>query len=521
MKGDQHRQWIEAYLDETLTGEEFARFERALAESRALRAELREYLALDAGLRQGAVAGVELGVARGNLSNSRAPAMNAWVWGVAASVLILIGLGVVHQLASRGVLRARNEPDASGSRPRELIDDGVAILSFTADAVWEGEAPTDRSVLSTRKLALKSGLAEVQFYSGARLVLEGPAEVELVSAYRAICRSGRIRARVPEEAHGFTILTPSFTLVDLGTEFGLNLDESGEAQVRVFEGEVELRSGDRKQQLLGGQAFALDATGGSTPLANADEGGRFPSFAGMRSRAAERARDTLARWARWNESLANDPRVVARFDFENGSPERGTVVGCARAAGRWAGKGGLEFRGTGDRVRVNIPGEFDELTMSAWIRVDALPARRQALLLTDRYEVGHVHWQIGPDGELRFGSRVEERVEGSGVGSGYASPPLFNPRQIGLWCFVVTTYDLAAGEVIHYLNGREVSRHEIIYFEPLRIGLGDIGNWSVPNERRGHEAPLRNFTGRMDELTIWNTCLDADEIGNIHQLYQP
>ena len=519
MSSDQYRQWIEAYCNETMTPDEFSQFEKALTESATLRAELRQYLALDAHLQQGAEAALEVSGAWGKESNVRRRGMGVWVWAVAASVLFLIGLSIGWQFASPDGSTAQHDPDSESSSLNEPTDDGVAFLSASVEAVWEDDAPAVGSVLSGRTLTLTSGLAELQFYSGARLILEGPAEVELVSAYRAICRNGRIRARVPEEARGFALLTASFSLIDLGTEFGLNLGENGDAQVRVFEGEVELHSRDRKQLLVSGQAVAVDATGGSTPLAEADDGTVFPSFSGMQSRAEAHTRVKLEKWRHWNDSLADDRRIVARFDFENGTIGRGAVVGCAWTDGRWPGKGGLEFRRTGDRVRVNIPGEFEALTMSAWIRVDALPARRQALLLTDRYEVGRVHWQIGPNGELRLGTRVQNG--GKEVGTGYASPPLFKPRRIGSWSFVATTYDRAAGEVKHYLNGRQVSRHEIVYVERLQIGAGDIGNWSVPLESPRRPMPIRNFTGRMDELTIWNTALDASEIKDIYRIYQP
>ena len=50
---------------------------------------------------------------------------------------------------------------------------------------------------------------------------------------------GQLAANVPEAAQGFTIDSPKAAIVDLGTEFALNVTESGKSQVHVYEGEVE------------------------------------------------------------------------------------------------------------------------------------------------------------------------------------------------------------------------------------------------------------------------------------------
>jgi hypothetical protein len=62
--------------------------------------------------------------------------------------------------------------------------------------------------------------------------------LKLLSGSSAQLLHGTLTARVPAHAKGFTVLTPHNKVVDLGTEFGLSVDESGETTVRVFTGEV-------------------------------------------------------------------------------------------------------------------------------------------------------------------------------------------------------------------------------------------------------------------------------------------
>lgn len=118
----------------------------------------------------------------------------------------------------------------------------VAVLSNTSRAKWLGESPQDAPsrLEAGRSLQLEQGLAELTFSSGAVVVVKGPAELDLISPMRVRANRGTVRARVGEEAIGFVIETPSTDVVDLGTEFGVDVDESGSTDVVVFEGAVDL-----------------------------------------------------------------------------------------------------------------------------------------------------------------------------------------------------------------------------------------------------------------------------------------
>ncbi len=88
-------------------------------------------------------------------------------------------------------------------------------------------------------LRFDSGTLQIQFMSGASMVLQGPAELQVESAKSAKLLSGIARTRVNERAKGFVLNTAEAAVVDIGTEFGLRFDESGHPEVQVTEGEVE------------------------------------------------------------------------------------------------------------------------------------------------------------------------------------------------------------------------------------------------------------------------------------------
>ena len=501
---------------------ELLRADRKARDEYLWRVEVHGHLAsgqLDAALSNGI--GAEMIVAG---SDSKSGKKSRWLFWmpftvVAAAVLMLV--------ASNLNWFGRKDPDGSqGSGvvlDGEPTDDGIAVLVHADDVEWpDGDAPDEQDILSPGPLRFGKGLLELEFYSGARLIVEGPAELELVSVDHVICRLGRVRAVVPAPAHGFRVVAPQFELIDLGTEFGLSVEANGESQVQVFDGEVELvppgtnRSTAEVEKLTVGEGRVWTANGTRVP--QLAEPGAFPTFEKLEHRKVLAAQKRFARWQAWKDKVADDRRIAFRFDFEAEGLElldqgptasHGTIVGAEWTTGRWPSTKALEFKRPGDRVRLNLPGSYDTVTLSAWLRVDSLPGRSQGLLLTDGYEVGRAHWQLNENGNLRLGVRKPSaRVKGSGTG--YGSPVLMTPRQLGAWCFLCTVYDRDSGTVRHYYNGREVSSDEIVFDQPLQFGACDLGNWTqaLPKTR----YPVRNLIGRIDDLTIWKVALTGDEI---------
>ena len=82
-----------------------------------------------------------------------------------------------------------------------------------------GELPpgADRS-------SLAEGVVELEFSDGARVRIEGPAEFAARSGGLLLDLCGRLLAYVPKQARGFTVTTPTAEVIDLGTEFGLEVD---------------------------------------------------------------------------------------------------------------------------------------------------------------------------------------------------------------------------------------------------------------------------------------------------------
>ena len=123
----------------------------------------------------------------------------------------------------------------------------LAQLSASTGAVWEGGAKTLGDSIGKGILQLTHGYSEIEMYNGVSLLLEAPVKIEIKSLGLIRLMSGRIVAKVPEQAIGFTVLTPSSEVVDLGTEFGMSVGADGASEVHVLDGEVKARTLKEKE----------------------------------------------------------------------------------------------------------------------------------------------------------------------------------------------------------------------------------------------------------------------------------
>ena len=169
----------------------------------------------------------------------------------------------------------------------------------------------------------------------------------------------------------------------------------------------------------------------------------------------------------------------------------GAIIGARRAPGLFPDKKSLKFRRPGDRVRIDIPGEFQAIMLAAWVRIDALDKGRNSLMLTDEYDAGEIHWQFRQNGDLILGMRHTEKE-----GSNHAAKRLINYGRLGTWMHLATVYDPAEKHVSHHLNGDLAACSKTRDTNPVRIGAAAIGN----------------FNGRIAELTIFREPLSEQDI---------
>lgn len=453
---------------------------------------------------------------------------NAIPAGWKQKVLLLVG-GLAVAVAVMAVWMRPSLPadsPISVAAEGEFSSNAVAVLSQEVEARWHpGEGLHARgSALVPGWLRLDSGLVVLDFLSGARVVLEGPAAVKLISKDHAFCESGRLTAEVPPQAKGFRIDSPETKVVDLGTSFGLHVGGSL-TEVHVFKGEVryELERGE-PTSLTEGHAVRVDRQGAVLPVPAPQEAFVLPSAMEARVRASyqKRQADWLAKNAAGNaddslvihfgfDDISLDGRALANQAAQAPPTSDGVIIGAGRVPGRWTGKSALEFRRPTDRVRFAVPGEFASLTLTAWVRLDGLDRKFNSLFMGDGFEAGQVHWQLRSTGTLLV---CVKSAEGNKKTT-YESPVIFTPHSFGQWVHLAAVLDAGAGTVTHYVNGASVSTLPITDRIPMKIGQAELGNWNANGPNAYY--PLRCFSGRMDDFALYRRALSESEI---HQHFE-
>jgi len=155
------------------------------------------------------------------------------------------------------------------------VEMGVAKIVVEEDLVWDSDAPIKADVVSTGTLSLRSGSAELLMNCGARMLMEGPAAIEILDAKAIKLVSGKVSLDVPDSGVGFRVLTASADVVDLGTTFSVSVDDSGSTQVHVDAGVVVARSqqDDGIVPLLAREAAHFDSQTGDFASITFEAGG--------------------------------------------------------------------------------------------------------------------------------------------------------------------------------------------------------------------------------------------------------
>jgi hypothetical protein len=175
---------------------------------------------------------------------------------LAAGLLIAIGFGwhywsMLSKFDSLYAIAALPDPVQhqhlrNGARENATLPGTATVARVTGqiDCKWpSGELPLKfgDQLAPGQRFQMSHGLMQLTFETGARVVIEGPADFIATTGTEAELAQGRISAAVPHIARGYTVLTPTSEVVDLGTEFGVTVDDSGNSEVHVFNGDVIAR----------------------------------------------------------------------------------------------------------------------------------------------------------------------------------------------------------------------------------------------------------------------------------------
>ncbi|WP_437206851.1 LamG-like jellyroll fold domain-containing protein [Planctomicrobium sp. SH664] len=440
---------------------------------------------------------------------------------------IAMALGVLVAVGWMGWIAAKNSsPLAKTVPPAVPLPEELALTAFPPTAIallvnedrarFASRPNSEPVVFPAGDYELSEGIVHLRFSSGADVVIPAPAQFSIEDGLNIQLTRGTIRAVVPPSAHGFTVGTPDVLYEDLGTEFGITVQPDRDVnEVHIFDGEVDVKSpqGELLASLKYGESARVSQgriVGSAEPV----DPDQFPTPEAIR----------FGMWKATREALARDPDLLCYFPFETGADETvlkdatghldGEIQGARWVTGRWPGKQALLFDRRGDRVTLEIPGEYRQLTIATWLWVDRIDHSLNAIFNTVDWTSEGIHFQFTRQAHPHIGFYGNEN---------YKFPPgtttrLQVPR--GRWCHLCAVINLDEHRADVYLDGTFAHHTPIATsVTHLRPGRCSVGGWINPH---GHpESTERSLCGRIDEFTIWKRALTADEVLQCAKKGQP
>lgn len=169
---------------------------------------------------------------------------------LAMAALLALALGIALWGPWRG---SRNEQD-----PEVL-----AVTSAARGVKWNLSAvPTSGIVLHAGRIRITAGTLSMTLRGRQVATFAAPSDFQLIHENEIFLHQGNASLRITGDPSPFTIRVPNGEVVDLGTEFSVNVAADGTADVWVFEGKamVSLTSGSsrrEKQSLVAGQSVRI------------------------------------------------------------------------------------------------------------------------------------------------------------------------------------------------------------------------------------------------------------------------
>jgi hypothetical protein len=542
------------YLDGELTSDELSRLEAWIAADATNAAEFLDWVALQAWTREALQSDLLQQVLHQPASSAESSAdqrtrrASKSAWAAIAASLLLAATGYWWSAANSSKDRAENA-DKGGDDAAQVADDEfnrvleespiVATITRLEQCVWTSSRTSlgyGQQLLEGTQVTLRSGVARVTFESGAEALLEGPCDFIVDNAMHGTIRSGRVSVTAPKRAYGFRIRAPNAEVIDLGTEFGVTVDDGGNSEVHVFSGEVLSRSVGKQGKQLG-ELFRVTANNAlkfaaldELPSKIASDNSLFAQLEAVNVQTA--ARDSLpsdsglALWLAADVSAKTQEgrRVVAWSDIlfgDNVSAEDALQPDEAAQPKLISdginGRQAVRFNGNSSYLVTTPLETTDDQTIfivCQYSKAAMRPGRKRGgqilnyngpphRLVSNTYEPGVLQIGepiVGGFAPTRLGGKLfSGRLDGKDVSE---SEMYTSPLGVGVPVVLAYRYDLTNHQASLWIN------NELIEQTPALRPAGVTSRKTIGR----HGFMKFFFAGELGELMIYNSALDAAEL---------
>ncbi|MBI9019573.1 MAG: FecR domain-containing protein [Phycisphaerae bacterium] len=441
----------------------------------------------------------------------------------------------------------------------------IASIVDTVDARWSNPEMQNINYpfnIKCGNYELQEGYAVIEFNNGTELVLEAPICLEILSNKEVNLELGRLVAKMDPGKKGFVVNTPGGKMIDLGTEFGVEVTNNKTSDLYVFDGKVSIAP---KQNNISNAPAAIINAGYARRVRPDIDGideiqfnsARFVQKADYEVIQLASQGSSYHRWLEYQRKLRQDKDLLAYYAFlDDPSTDRLVNTAVATAgkldgdlvhrdgkdgylgtvvlpndvripswtAGRWDEKQALHFEHDKQQyVKVDWPADIkvgDNITFAAWIKQDS------------RNCFGHIisKRNYGPPQKMDFqwAVFVKDMVSYQtamefGFNNNDNIDNLFITEDIKVaeplkWYHVALTYDINDGKAKMYVDGKLYGYLDYPYSQSNHSIASDVMYIGTDFFPDGDTDALQ---GCIDELVIMNRVLEPSEIKEMFLAGQP
>ena len=385
------------------------------------------------------------------------------------------------------------------------------------DVVWaDSYKPLNNGdLITSNERFLKEGFIRIRMNDGTSAIIEAPSEFRLEQNNRLFLMRGKVTASVPTEAIGFTVRTPSASIVDYGTEFGVLVDKHAITEAHVNNGVIEMRLGsqpddfEKSMRLTANQAGRISGQEIQTiPSANNKFAYHIPSPFEQKTKSLKpslylQIPNDLVSCLKLAKEQLNNIEINPTLSIVDGP-----ALGLDRPI--------KAFRISGSEKAISIPQYSSNLaslqnengffTMGFWLKLDSVSEQIISAFLVDGMKIDDYYRivLVNKEGKLQHCAYNQSHDLVRPV----TTPEPLEPDK---WYFVVIVRDgELADEKSIYINGK-CAASDI----KEKKGTGKVGHFETMQFGGDFEG-FKGFTGELSEILFIPRALSPEEIENLY-----
>lgn len=419
-----------------------------------------------------------------------------------ATVIFGIGLligGWVH-VSQPVQIAEQTQPVANVKSVSEPKTEFVGRITGMVDCKWAGAASDSPGVSLGRKFVLASGLMEITYDTGAKVLLQGPVTYTVESKNGGFVSLGKLTGKVENpKAKGFAVRTPTAVITDLGTEFGVEVAKDGSMNTCVFQGTVMFEVCGTEAATQGTMLTTNDSAStsprGDVSIRRSESGVADKHSSFVRTLPRATANTLIAYWP------MDEGSGRAIYDRSSNHINCWFVGDPAwTAKGRFGGA--VRLRGNDEYLRAikdpKLDIGTDDFTVSLWFKGSRTGDWRRLFSYNDN-DRSYPSLLIIPWGEwLRV--HLGDATKFIDVDPAYSQRKQLRSTE---WQHVAVTR--SGGTVSNYVGGARTYSAEM---PVVNLRLEDNGNLLLGK----CEMVPETFNGELDDVAIWRQALTAAQI---------